>query len=172
MGQFLTVQVGNVDLAMGQSSLYEPNAKEGASIWTDYTVFNRFEKTHNKFNLGLTSPAGYKGRTTATCQTANPTLLWICEWMACRTLEKPLIPSKTPCSDDWQLLDDHYEPAMQKVAADGVTPVWMIRGVYVYAHKNPTEEPETYMSFPKPPWLREMGDRSLDTSMFIEGINC
>lgn len=172
MGQFLNVEVGQVNLGIGQTSLYEPDLQEGATIWTDYTIFSRFEKKHHKYNLGLTSPGGYKGRTTATCQTANPVLLWICEWMACRSKEKPIVPSKDPCSDDWELLDDHYEPAMMKAAADGVTPVWMIRGVYVYAHKNPTAEPETYMNFPRPPWLREMGDRALDSDMFADDLIC
>ena len=145
-------------------------------IWTTCYVSNRYEKDRRRYNLAVTSPGGFQGSSTAFVQTANPTLLWICDWMVVRVGGKPNVPNPTPQDTNWVLLDDWWEPGFVDIGgADGSTLLYHIYGTYVYGHKNPNDHTNLNAAFPLAPWIDQSkvttSDRTIPDSLYMNGIS-
>lgn len=122
-------------------------------ITTDYMVHNRFEKDHHRYMAGITSPGGFENSSAAFFQLASPTLLWIAQWTGLTIGAHPKMPHPNQTDANWVLLDEHVEPVMVTVPADGSTPLYRVNGCYVYGHKNPSDLLIRNIGFPIPPWL-------------------
>jgi hypothetical protein len=153
-----TISVGVVDFGNEPSKFTVPTTGQG--IFTDYKVFSMYENPFHRYMLGITDPDGFQGESAAFVQLAAPTLLWVCKWTACRYHSQPIIPDPTSRDPNWVLLDKAYSPAMVTVGADGVSPLYRISGRYVYGHKKPNDDVLRNVSYPRPPWLEDVFDRS------------
>lgn len=165
---FVTVGVGTI-LPDDFNAQYQKTSNADRSIWTDFVVQNRYESDKHLYMLPLASPARTDTFTensngVAFVQLAAPTLLWISDWTATRTNEKPLIPNVDTGDADWITLDEHYEPDMVTVAPDGVTPIYRISGTFVYGHRNPGQASLSDINFGRPPWLKDVYPRTLSNS--------
>ena len=145
-------------------------------IWSTCFVRNRYEKDRHRYNLGVTSPGGFNGNSTAFVQLTNPTLLWICDWMVERLGGKPQVPNPVPQDTNWILLDDWWEPDFVDVGgADGTTVLYRIYGTYVYGHKNPSNHTNLNVAFPLAPWINQSkvtaSDRTVPDSLYMDGIS-
>lgn len=141
------------------------------SIWTDYVVQNRYEGDGHRYMLPVARAAGTTGTGPAAFVTlAAPTLLWIADWTATRTLNKPLIPRATLPDSNWVLMDQHLEPDMVTVGPDGVTPIYRISGAYVYGHREPESDISANVAFGRPPWLTDDYTRTLSTADLTDGL--
>lgn len=125
------------------------------SFYTDYMITNRFESDRHIYMLPISSPGGFNGSQAAFAQLASPTLLWIADWTASRYQTPPEIPDSASLDPNWILLDDHYEPAMLAMAADGQTRLYRISGTYVYGCRNPSTAPVNDIQFGRPPWMED-----------------
>ena len=150
--QQVYVNIGNVTNDGPPGKWIDP--PEG--IFTDYWVVNHYEKDRQRWMLGVTSPDGFQGDQVAFVQLAADTLLLVSDWTAERRGTKPKIPQEEPADENLVRLDDHYEPAMLLLGANGQSAQWRISGTYVYGFKNPNQAQLTY---PRPPWLADEFDR-------------
>ena len=162
------VRWGYVNLE-DQSGRFEEN-KNDDSIWEDYVAVNHYEWDYHRYMLGITSPKGFQKSRAAFVQLAAPTLLWIVDWSAARWNKQPTIPAPVLSDEDWVLLDEHYEPSMLVVGADGVTPFYRISGTYVYGQKNPDPDSFEQMNYTRTPWLQDKYDRSIPANEVEETI--
>lgn len=142
----------------------------GANVFLDYRVMNRYEKDFHRYMLGITSPQGFQGNRAAFVQLASPTLLWIADWTVSKSNSVPTIPDPTPPTSNWIQLDEQMEPANMSLAADGVTPIYRISGVYVYGCLNPSFNLYQDITFPKPPWMGGNDLRSVGAFNLQQGI--
>lgn len=167
-----TVVIGQVT-ADGVDSKIKDTGGSDLSIFTDYQVRNRYVKDRKTFMMGITSPNGFGagGDTVAFARIASPTLLWICEWTACRFNETPDIPDPISKDPSWVLLSDEYEPVMMIVGPDGVTPLYRIRGTYTYGKRSPSVVTVKDITFPLAPWLENVFDRSMSENKFNANIS-
>lgn len=127
------------------------------SIFIEYLVQNRFESDKHIYQMPLSSPSGFNGASCAFVQLANPTLMLISDWTALKSLEVPEIPDSN-IGSRWILLDEHYEPAMVILSADGVTPVYRISGTFFYGCVNPNPQTIQDIAFGKAPWITDDPD--------------
>lgn len=148
-----------------QNAKWVAGSSAESSIWNDYMINNRFEEDPHRYMMGITSPNGFKGTSVAFVQLAAKTLLWIADWTVMRTGAKPIIPSKIPSDPEWVFLDAHYEPGMVELMPDGETAKYRLSGIYVFGHKNPSDNILANMYFSRPPWLQDVFDRTVTTSM-------
>lgn len=160
---------GNVT-DFGLSTKYIPADDDGAAIYTDYIVNNRFEKDRGIYMNGVTSPLPFQGASVAFVQLHAPTLLWICDWTACRFNASPLIPNSINSDTDWVLLDEHYEPSMIVTAVDGTTPLYRISGTYVYGKQNPNSTTVNDIQYARPPWLEDAFTRIVPATSLTNGL--
>ncbi len=137
-----------------------------ASIFTDYKIRCRYEKDGHIYMMGITSPNGFLSASAAFVQLAQPTLLWIADWTACKTNEQPEIPNTQlttvlttgqPGSIQgiWVLLDEQYETAEVVVGPDGISPLYRISGTYIYGCVNADPVTTNDIVFPLVPWLKD-----------------
>lgn len=143
---------------------------QDAGVWEDYFIQNSYDTDQHVFQLGVTTPTGFLGNTVAFVQTAAPTLIWTCDWLARKQGNVPSVPNPTELADgDWVLLHTTIEPAMVDVLPDGYTYVYTIHGTYWYGHANPAK---AQMFFPKAPWLVDTNPsgRAVNASMFESGL--
>lgn len=127
--------------------------QDDAPFHTDYEVTNHYFKDRHIYMGGVTSPSGFQGQSAAFVQLAAPTLVWVCEWTACRADGHPDIPDPDPVNTNWILLDEQFDPFMIGVLDDGDTPIQRISGRYVYGHVNPSASTSDDVDYPCPPWL-------------------
>ncbi len=174
IGGIVTISTGVInpdDFAAKYQSL-----SPDRSIFLEYRVENRFESDKHIYMLPVAAAAGTPtftagGGTAAFCQLAAPTLLLISDWTALKSLERPQIP--TPAiGSRWILLDEHHEPAMVILGADGVTPVYRQSGTYVFGCLDPSPLTIQDIAFGQPPWLIADGDvpRTVDPSQLFDGL--
>lgn len=140
----------------------------GDGVFTDYLINNRYEKDKHVYMTGLTSPTPFQGQSVAFFQLSTPTLLWVADWTAAKVGAKPEIPDSDVTDSDWILMDEHYEPGMLVVAADGTSPLYRISGTFTYGHKNPSDQTIKDINFSRPPWLTNDFDRTV-TERDLEG---
>lgn len=169
-----TVNVAQVSTIIDNDDDYLPSTTNG--MWSTCFVTNRYEKDRHRYYLGVTSPGGFQGSSTAFVQITNPTLLWICDWMVEKQGGKPQVPNPTPQDTNWVLLDDWWEPDFVDVAgADGTTSLYRIYGTYIYGHKNPNADTNLNITFPLAPWINQSkvtaSDRTVPNSLFLDGIS-
>lgn len=148
---------------------------ENKSILDDWVILNRYEKDLHRYMLGITSPGGFNGESVAFVQIAAPTLLWIAEWTMSRYGSQcPPYPSPALNNPDWVLLDEHYEEPDISASADGITGLYRISGVYVFGKRTPNADTNKDMSFPRPPNLEDVFDRTVPdnakTKNLIENV--
>jgi len=129
------------------------NQGNNQSVITDYRVRSRFERDFRRYQLGITSPTGFLGRTAAFVQLAAPTLLWVVDWTGCSFLDKPSVPDPYTVGLGWVLLDACLEPAAVTVAVDGSTPLYRLTGTYVFGHELPGPLVYSNVRFPVAPWI-------------------
>ena len=124
-------------------------------VFTAYEMTSRLEKDGHIYMGGMTSPGGLLGQTAAFVQLAVPTLLKIVEWDASKLGNQPEIPDPRLANEDanWVLLDEWPINHGLKLAADGVTVLYEMSGVYVYGHRNPAALTIQNAGYPAPPWL-------------------
>lgn len=135
------------------------NASPG--IFNDYMVLSHYEGDKHRYMMGVTSPNGFQGNSVAFVQLASPTLLWIADWTASKVGSQPEMPSTTPADPNWVFLDEQHEPAMITLMADGRSVLYRISGIYIYGHKNPSENVITHVNFGRPPWMQDTTDRQV-----------
>ena len=155
--------ITSYDIPDGDPEALYTDSGPDQSIWTDYMINSRYEKDRHTYMIPIASPTGFANVGAAFCQLAKPTLLWIVDWTACRFNEQPDIPSPLLVTglvtgngalpDFWILLDEHYEPAMVTLGADGVTPLYRLSGTYVYGCTDPSTVTTNDITFPRPPWM-------------------
>jgi len=121
----------------------------------DFMIHNHYERDQHRYMAGLTAPEPFNGSTVGVVQLANPTVLWIAEWTACRAGEHPPVPDPTP-PQGWVLLDVNI--SVPKITAgpagDGV---FRIEGTYVYCKTSPDADVKRFITYeveyPYAPWL-------------------
>lgn len=153
---------------LGQYNL--PDAPR--SFFSDYQIINHYERDKHRYMMGIASPDGFQGTCVAFVQLASDTLLWICDWTAMKPGEAPTIPDPDELgSQNWVLLDQHYEPAAIILGPDGVSPFYRISGVYVFGHKCPDKDNALFdITFPRRPdvqdnFTRDMPLETLDETL-------
>ena len=143
---------------------------DNKGIFTDWMIYNRYEKDGHIYMMPITSPGGFQGASVAFVQLASPTLLWICDWTASRFGSQPQVPDPTPADPLWVLLDKHHELAPIVVGADGVTPLYRITGPYIYGHRVPAANMLDNMNYPKAPWLDDSIPRTIDKTTLTKNL--
>ncbi len=140
------------------------------SIYADYMIVNRYEKDKSIYMSGVTSPDGFQNNKVSFFKLATDTLLWICEWTACRWDKQPEAPNTTPSDSGWVLLDEHYDLPKITVGAGGNSALYRISGVYVYGCLNPSANTPTQIRFPRPPWLADEFSRTIPLGNFVSNL--
>jgi hypothetical protein len=154
-----------------QDAKYNESNIDKFAVWTDYAIENHYIDDQGIFVMPVTSPGGFQSASVGFVQINAPTLLWVCDWTACRFNVQPDIPSKTPSDSNWVFL--HATPVTRNlvIAGDGVTPLYRITGTYVYAHKNPTSDVFDKVQYPRPPWLEDVFNRTEPKDKQKKGIS-
>ncbi len=165
----VVIETGDVTPTDNLAKYY--NDGSDVAIYADFRIRNRFEKDKHIYMLPVASPNGFQGASVAFVQLASPTLLWICDWTACRFNVQPNIPDPTPTDLNWIVLDEHYEPATITVGPDGVTPLYRISGTYVYGHRNPSPTTINNINFARPPWLQDSFNRFVPADKLQQGLS-
>ncbi len=142
-----------------------------AAMYPDFEIRNRYWKDHRKYLGGVTSPGGFLGKSAAIFQLAAPTLLWICDWTALKSSNQPVIPNIIPGDANWELLDEDYEAANIIVQADQTTPWYRLSGYYIYAMTNPNAITLSDVRFGRPPWLKDVVDRTMPASKYTSNLS-
>lgn len=149
----VTINEGNITYD-GQALGVKADPDGGDGVFTDYMVHNHYDRDGGVYAAGLTSPDPYEGETTAVVKLRNATLIWFCEWTACRMGTLPLIPDPNAMPPGWRLLDIVLNKAMQSLGPSGSDPIWRISGVYIYACKKPNANIFSDAVFPVAPWVK------------------
>jgi hypothetical protein len=145
---------------------------DDTGIYDDYEIKNRYEKDYHRYMMSVTSPSQMTQQCISVVQLGVPTLLWIADWTGKRVGGQPKLPEPSPQIENWVLLDEHYEPAMLKLAADGVSAEYQISGTFVYACLCPNSRTIRDICFPRAPWIKDTFDRSIkEEVMETEIIN-
>jgi len=158
-----TVTLGTVTLD-DNSGMWSITPANG--IYTDYLVENRYESDHHIYMMPVTSPGGFQGNQVAFCKLAAETILWIADWTAERLGSEPPLPDPDPQDANVILLDEHYEPMMLGLGADGVSVLYRTSGTYVYGFLNPSQ---AILNHGRPPWLPGV-DCTISPGSFQQGI--
>lgn len=160
------VFIGNVTV---EDSLAQ-HVPQTDSIFTDYEVESRYEERPNVYMMGVTSPNGFQGNTTAFVQLAATTVLWVVNWTGLRLGKQPLIPSKDPGDPNWIFL--YSSPETQKVTTgpDQVTPLYRISGTYVYGRVNSPSDIFSLVTYPRAPWIPDVFDRTQPTTYQTQNL--
>lgn len=169
---FVSVTVGEIH-SDGERALFS-SKYNSTSVWTDYEIVSRYESDKHTYMMSVASPDGMPNNrdTVSFVQLGTPTLLWICDWTVSRYGEKPIIPNPTSNDPNWVLLDEHYDPGMVKLGADGTTPRYRFSGTFIYGHRRPNREAILSTSFPRPPWMvPQAADRTMSTTMFERDLS-
>lgn len=161
--------------AVEENPNYKPptNANQ---VFMDLMYCNRYEGDAHRWMLGISSPNGFQGASTAFVQLAAPTLLWICDWTVAQYNTVPQVPDPFSVGSEWVLLDMHVEPAMLGLAPDGGSPLYRISGTYVFGHKNPGNfsnyqtSPFAIAAFPKPQWMADTFTRTVPAASLTAGL--
>ncbi len=167
-----TIEVGPVEFTDQKAAFI--NTENG--VWDDYAIVSRFEQDRHLYMMGVTSPNGFQSSSSgrskvAFAQLAYPTVLWIIDWTAQRTNQKPTIPKPELQDPNWVFLDEFLEPGMIVVMADGEVPVYRISGTMIYGHKSPENFVMLNAKFTLPPWLDPARfDREITPSMWQSGL--
>lgn len=148
----------------------DPDPGDDISIFTDYQAVNRFERDYHRYMMPIASPQGFQGKSAAFVQLAAETVLWISDWTAARFHKQPLIPDPDTGSADFELLDVQLETSMLMIGPDGDTPLYRISGVYVYGKRQSGASPLDGVSYPRPPWLQDIFDRSQPSVTLVKGL--
>ena len=154
-----------------------------AGIITDYEVRSRYYKDGSLFVMGCASPQGFRGVSAAFVQLAAPTLIWVADWTAQSSGERPPVPNPllflgrvelrtvgTSSGASWILLDEHYELAQIELEGDGVTPIFRLSGTYVYGCLNPNDVTVRDVRFPKSPYVEDGYTRDYSEALLLQGI--
>lgn len=184
-GATITSIIGSIDPSDYDAKFIEDGSQ---NVYLDYRIESKYEKDYHAYMMptakwqplepkvkkkeGATISASYaQDPTVSFVQMAAPTLLWIVDWSCSRINEKPKIPNSTLAYNyGWILLAEHYEPAMMRIAADGVAPVWRISGTYVYGHVNPSLVCTDDIIFTRPPWLEDFVERNFPRELVVNGL--
>lgn len=171
---FVSVTVGPVQISDANAAINPTPSPD--QVWVDYYIMNRYEDNLNRYLIGVTSPDGFtnaQGRRakSAVVQLANSSILWICDWTVAQYNAMPKIPDPDPGDANWILLDRHFEPAMEDLAADGVSVLRRISGTYFYGSLDADAVSLSTMAFPRPPWMQDRFERKLTTQMFERGLS-
>jgi len=134
------------------TAAWDTSEDNGIRSWIDYEVNSRYEKDGHVYMMGITSPGGFSGNSVAFAQIASPTLLMICDWTAASWSEQPLSPDPTPVSDDWIILDEHYDTMQVTYGADGNSCFYRLSGTFTYGHTNPADVTVNNIGFALPPF--------------------
>lgn len=168
LGPAAVVVVGEVEFD-DQKAKFLPASK--GTVWADFEMYNRYENDGHRYMMGITSPQGFNGASSAFVQLAAPTLMWVCDWTAMKQGDVPDIPDPVAYGS-WVLLDIHLELPDVNVAADGVTPVYRVSGVYFYGNLAPNYNVFANVVFPKPPYLEDgAGLRLVPYSKVVHNIS-
>ena len=81
---------------------------------------------------------------------ANETLKRVCYWKAEKANVPPMMPDPDLNGDNSVLLEKKFTPMSIDLAADGVTKIFTLKGMYVYGIKDPTQE---NMYYGIPPYI-------------------
>lgn len=131
------------------------NQGDSQSVITDFRIKHHYQRDGHVYQLGITSPSGFKGQSAAFVQLAAPTLLWVVDWTGCRFYQKAMIPDPDAIESGWVLLEAWLEPFMVVIAANGTTPLYRCSGVYIYGHKNPGPKIYNNTAYPVAPWVND-----------------
>lgn len=168
MAEQLTVVQGPVLYDGTPGNITDPASYSG--VFADYLFQNHYENDKHTYMGSQTSETPFQGSLVSFVRIGTPTLLWICEWTACQVGAKPTAPDPVPESTGWVLLDVHPTLAGKSLAADGVSPLYRISGVYVYGHKNPNADVFKDAVFPLYPWVDQPGGRQMEGGDFKRGM--
>ncbi len=167
-GDSTPVVVVNTITYDGTPANYKLTGADG--LITDYIVRNKYHKNLGIYMNGVTSPTPFNGASVAFIQLSNPTLLWIAHWTACKAGAQPESPSSTTVDTNWVLLYEYLEPVKIETVADGQTPLYRLSGLYIFGHKSPDETLVKNISFPLPPYLQPVYDRTMPDNKMEIGI--
>jgi hypothetical protein len=152
------INIGTIETTDEFAEYLELDPAEGWSFFVDYIINNSYESDKHIYMMpvafGGSLSTVTKGPSAAFVQLANPTLLWIADWTACKTGNQPEIPdSLIRPNVRWVLLDESMELHNVGFGADGRTPIYRISGTYVYGCVNPDQKLINDVNFGRPPWL-------------------
>lgn len=159
------VTTGNVPL-----DFLNAHALELQAGWTDWMARMSYESDKHIYMMGNTSTKPFNGASVSFVRLAMPTLLLVCRWTACRLGFEPVLPDPNSLGSQWILLDEHLEPVSITVPPDGSTPLYRINGVYVYGCRNPNSKTHRDISYPRPPWLKDVFERKISDSLLLKGL--
>lgn len=151
-------------------SLNSKYVEEDSRQHVHYMAFNNYDHWEGIHMVGVTSPQGFAGQSTAFVQLCAPTLVWVFKWTVSTFGDKPKIPDPTPMGAGWVLLQRLPEIPMVTAGIDGQTPLRRITGTYVYGKKNPSADPFKDASFPRPAFLEDAFDRVTGNLIYQKGM--
>ena len=149
---------------------YRQDDGESSSVVPDYEIRKRYFRDKHLYMMPIASPEGFQGAAAAFVQLAAPTLIMVADWTGLQADQHAVLPASELSNSNWILLDDHYEPAMIEMVADGRTPLYRVSGTYVYGCINPSAEPLDDICFPIRPDYEDVHDRTIDTSRTREDL--
>ena len=141
------------------------------TFWEDYMIVNRYERDNHIYMGGMTSPTAFQGSSVAFYQLSAPTLLWMADWTASQWLSSPVIPDTLTGDSNWVLLDiTNIEAAMLGISPDGQSNLYRLSATYVYGHRNPNPTVWYNLSYPRPPWLKDVYDRTIPVANLTQSL--
>lgn len=165
-----SITIGNVTPDDFNAKYRNPDGTK-QDVFTDYFIRNRYEKDGHRYMMGVTSDSGFNGDTVAFVQLANPTLLLIVEWTACKFNSPPQVPDPDAINEDWVLLDLMPQTASIAVGGDGETGLYRISGTYVYGRRNPDNANVfNNVAFPLPAYLQDTFARTVSPDRLYPGL--
>lgn len=138
--------------------------RDPSDFIADYLIRNYYVGDKHVYMSSLTvadedsESSTLDGDTVAFCQIANASLIWVCEWTACKVGSKPQIPSVDPDDPNFILLDEHYEVPEAPLIANGFDQIWRISGTFWFGHRKPSSNLMKHVRWPLPPWVRDDGE--------------
>ena len=162
------VMVGEIDFNDDEEGQWDDDGSDW--IFTDYYITNRYEDDPHIYMGGMTSPTPFNGASVSFVQLSSRTLLWIADWTASKIGEKPLIPDPTSNDVNWKFLGKIPETSMVVVGPDGISDLFRVSGTYFYGHTNPSSSTFDLMLFPRPPWLKDVVDRTIPNDMLARNL--
>lgn len=133
-----------------------------------YDVTVKYDNNEGLLALPIAKPPAAGGPTLMIVRLHAPVCKKIVEWSATRRVLKPLVPTAISADPALVLLSRAYWPLAPRLLADGITKVYGMAGVYVYACSNGIDESAGFpLSFPS--YQQATGER-FGGEQFVTGI--
>lgn len=170
-GDFSFQLAPDIDISQNSESPIREEAYQDG-FYTDYIIRNIYQKDGHIYTTGTTKVNASTTGSTAFFKLCSSTLIWICDWTACRYTSQPNAPDPNPADSNWLLLDEFSELPTMTIGADNQNKLWRRTGTYIYGHKNPdSADLINLINYPRPPWIENNFSRTVSSSSFEANLS-